>query len=113
MSKDIREILHLYLGCDMIYTNKGPIPGERFVLTSGNLMWAESCIKDGSLKPILRKLSSMTEEEKRELLPERTESVDGITVVTTYESFRLLLSKGFDLFNLIPRGLALDSDSKQ
>lgn len=80
-------------------------------------------------RPILRLLSDMTEEEAKEFL-----RIDGITAGfmsvnafgirhnhTTWEfnphgegmpanpnQFAFLLSKGFDLFNLIPDGLAID-----
>jgi hypothetical protein len=76
----------------------------------------------------LRKLSSMTEEEARQLISirgyEKVESVefkdDGIEFThpgfTTWikltpdspEAFLYLLSIGMDLFNLIPEGLAIE-----
>lgn len=71
-------------------------------------------------EPILRLLSSMTEEEKKEVgfagfqalretfgepaLPAKYISCMWAAKQTTY-----LLSKHFDLFNLIPDGLAIDA----
>jgi hypothetical protein len=87
-------------------------------------------------KPILRPLSSMTEQEATELatihkydIPEdegvREELIDIYTfddgvlrIGTTYlpgkmfiEGLRYLLSRGFDLFSLIENNLAIDADT--
>lgn len=55
------------------------------------------------VKPILRPLYLMTADEETEYKDLFLEHPD------CYEKTRWLLSKGFDLFNLIPEGLALDS----
>ena len=59
------------------------------------------------IKLLLRPLESMTEEEHTELQKLMRLVTDGI-YVDTPESFRWLLSKGFDLFGGIKAGWAID-----
>jgi hypothetical protein len=186
MSKEIREIpYHLYLGSEcmaVIGDELAPVGKLRGITDSetepGKVVaicgdtFSEFYIEE--VKPILRKLSSMTEEEfhglaqsffndekltfgkdstywyacTREIDPEYEgeviehineacdddpenvimccirskaitygwieydEKYHGFSTTEQAEVFQYLLSKGFDLFNLIPEGLALDSDSK-
>lgn len=61
----------------------------------------------GGVKPILRKISSMTEEEQDEsgiLYPDHGSR-------WSPKQIHYLLSHGFDLFNLIEENLAIDSSS--
>jgi hypothetical protein len=134
MSKEIKDYLHLYLGCEVEtywdWDNK----------LSPHLLMKIS--EDGfkKVKPILRPLSSMTEEEAIELAKlsehepdfndvkiERTKFND---IVVTWqganesresfnatgdlfycaEQFQWLLSKHFDLFELIHYGLAIEKE---
>lgn len=68
--------------------------------------------EDGQVKPILRPLSSMTEDEYLEAHEigaafneeNRYELMQSMAAVTQY-----LLSKGFDLFGLIESNLAISS----
>jgi hypothetical protein len=117
-AKNIKDYLHLYLGCEiqslsggtMIYTLTGI--GRKQALFSdryGNEMW----LAENDYKPILRPLSSMTEDEKQEY--EATRVFVRATPVHqignmqwTPETFKYLLSKHFDLFGLIEAGLAID-----
>jgi hypothetical protein len=78
----------------------------------------------GGVVPILRPLDSMTEEEAKYIIDnyffgsidlERDEKKFAINIVTRLsqqmEVARYLLSRGFDLFNLIPDGLALNRNT--
>ena len=116
--KKLKDHLHLYLGCEALvegYTNrKYPfnyrgIINYQLLLESGQHY---SSVK--AIKPILRPLSDMTEEEAREgeiwgvwhdvnLMGE-----DWDTFGFSPHNFKHLLSKGFDLFGLIEAGLAID-----
>lgn len=109
--KDIKDYLHLYLGCEICKADgSGNFKLTPHTLSQMNLPNTTPDIKKG--KPILRPLSSMTEEELSAM-----ESIYGFYASKPYaerlgtdaEVTRHLLSKGFDLFNLIPEGLAIDS----
>ena len=68
----------------------------------------------GGVKPILRRLEDMTEEERvKEYFPTMGErDINGGEYTEDFETpqtFAWLLSKSFDLFNLIDSGLAIDS----
>lgn len=118
MEKNIKDYLHLYLGCDvkslsggtMIYTLTGV--GRKQAMFNdgyGNEMW----LAENDYKIILRPLSDMNKDEEHEY--EATKKVIKASpvhqigvVVNTHESTRYLLSKHFDLFGLIESGLAID-----
>jgi hypothetical protein len=146
MSKEIREIpYHLYLGCEVSVTN---IEGRYTTIIDYDFFQRFYDEDDNRFmndpKPILRKLSSMTEEdvaawgdvivnhtpycveldskdefgEFTEVYPDgsilsRSKDDGESRPINGGQLFALLLSKGFDLFGLIKKGLALDSDSKQ
>lgn len=124
MEKKIVDYLHLYIGSKIRYA---PLGGEYFdetmtgidgwkVLTENEPDYscaAEEC------KLILRPLSSMTEEEMQEcgnMVYDFSGDPDlnkwepkDFEIGLAPEQFYWLLSKHFDLFNLIPEGLALDA----
>jgi hypothetical protein len=138
--RDIKDYLHLYLGCDMQYNTHHEPQNEPYILTAKNL---DEAIEFEE-RPILRPLSDITDEEIRELFRHDKISKEysnvsyqrelvmnnilmGITVnydVTTPDGtyshswtlrfsainahdFKWLLSKHFDLFQLIDAGLAI------
>lgn len=121
MKKDIKEFLHLYLG-QKVYINH-PDAAFRNDTLDADLL---TRLLNGSLpienyQLILRPLSDMTDEEKRKvvkLLPKSTENIlPRIDVGRATSAFMnkatpdlviYLLSRGFDLFQLIESGLALD-----
>lgn len=140
--KDIKEYLHLYIGCECKFTDAGQI--KTGVLSSIDLEESFAMVdveNDGrfnpkyeEVEPILRPLASMTDEEFNEFIllfaPEEinNESAkkssfdilkrDGIKAIrfgednepkVVFEMFRWILSKHFDIFNLIPEGLAIDA----
>ena len=117
--KDIKDYLHLYLGCEVL-TNDHELGRNKkqrgrtgtFVgFADYHRMDCRLNFRAGPegrcniylLKPILRPLSDMTLEERKESY--RLKDDLGIGTV---ELFRWLLSKGFDLFGLIEAGLAID-----
>ena len=61
------------------------------------------------VKPYLRPMSSMTEEERKEFKKAVVESqnIDGISASTYVSDW--LISKHFDVRNIIPKGLALEA----
>lgn len=115
--KRIEDYLHLYLMCKCKFIHSNSV----WVLTSVGYSFSEISSEDGEashivmskeVKPILRPLSDMTEEERKEFEATQTAiratPVHQIMVsVWTPESFRWALSKHFDLFGLIESGLAI------
>lgn len=111
---NIKDYLHLYLGCEVQVqseSEKGKIKILACVEPVSNKAWTESGNTHyiDLIKPILRPLSDMTEEEKREadLVRGNGDGCDNYAVPEAYE-FKYLLSKHFDLFGLIEAGLAID-----
>ena len=101
MSKEIKDYLHLYLGC----IGRGD-SGAAIFLSADTL----SKINRGdiSFRPILRNLSDMTTEEL-ELFADLNIKSDYKNVYEKQaEITRFLLSQEFDLFGLIEAGLAID-----
>lgn len=129
--KDIKDYLHLYLGCNVMTGKLGKLvsvgtDGMSIIRypdgdPRGNVIFSEH------VKPILRPLSDITEEESIEVNNEgskgwqlinptdSTKPQDLHSGVVHRQAFELryLLSKGFDLFGLIDSGLAISSESIQ
>lgn len=118
--KKIEDYLHLYLGCEVqiswyyasderkLHTVFVDPIGPEFLKNKGNT--DSPNIGKVEFKPILRPLSSMTEGEAAEAKlfdkkvdAEVDEKIKGVAEMTKY-----FLSKGFDLFNLIESGLAIN-----
>lgn len=134
MTKDIKDYLHLYLGCDTLdkdnnrsYLVAAYDDGVSFVRYANEAV----CISFNrdTHKLILRPLSDMRDEEaifvKRVLRDNH--GIDTIKTVLQngwhlghisanasqmFEITRYLLSKGFDLFGLIDAGLGIDDADK-
>jgi hypothetical protein len=109
--KDIKDYLHLYFGCDVRITIN--IEGNPVIEKLTAKVLADEIECHIGIKPILRRLNDMTDEEKAECKRLMTQGTDGVhnVVISVYsfESMRYMLSIGIDLFNLIPEGLAIDS----
>ena len=121
MEKNIENYLPFYLGCTL---DNGNIlkavhsDGSIETLYRGHLTnyWSP---EEAELKPILRPLSDMTEEELQECGnmiydfsgdPELNDHKwQDFEIGLAPEQFHYLLSKHFDLFGLIDAGLAIDS----
>lgn len=143
MKKELKDYLHLYLGCEIIGTyrdasgSKGYLTGItnggcdceiQFILEDGINVEEEPYINDiAQVKPILRPLSDMTEDEENEIegeygsyglgekhLCNALKNHDLRYVKKLDEAFGLihyLLSKSFDIFGLIEAGLAIDAST--
>lgn len=150
--KKIEDYLHLYIGCEVLaptkyYHNEGDgltkglftgIHGElgaeiQFII-NGYAEEEPSYVELRKVKPILRRLSSMTEDEAVELydflypsstaerkikrfaitnhLDDKGVYWEGKIAIFDYiDWFPWLLKKGFDLFGLIDEGLAIDAQT--
>lgn len=116
VEKNIKDYLHLYMGCKFVLTDDDGID-RQFHLTAYNYNYYRDWHSE--LKPILRPLSDMSEDEaahiddlaRRQLdgieTPANTKFVTGIRT-NTAEALRWCLSKRFDVFGLIAAGLAID-----
>lgn len=114
MKKELKDYLHLYLGCK--------VETEGAKIKTLDLTLLDLAINEKiGLTPILRPLSDMSEDEALECWKAtdrlHTETLDGWQVVDYYRKntdffeaveFHYLLSKHFDLFKLIESGLAID-----
>jgi hypothetical protein len=131
-SKNIKDYLHFYLGCECIINWENPEyeeNGKVRKLDSLRIYEMLTEYPEAICKPILRPLSDMTEEEAKQFYVsdgwgENLENIvvtDGgidFTIARTSgycifsrlrpSSFLTLLSKGFDIFGLIDAGLAID-----
>lgn len=117
MEKKIQDYLHYYIGwsgyADGVYgyiTSVDEFGGSEFKLHGE----ASVIYMDGALiRPILRKIENITEDECKEYnnisstMYSINQSQDQIKTSATETHF--LLSKGFDLFDLIFHGLAIDA----
>lgn len=140
MSKEIKDYLHLYLGRQvevMPAQAKSYVGQLQQIDVNGYCIVADTSITRHThidyVKPILRDLSDMTEEEEEELVKSEYPEATRWEVETFAMQLRawydgkqismdnytpgmivLLLSKGFDLFGLIPDKLAINAkDLKQ
>jgi hypothetical protein len=115
MSKELKDYLHLYLGCEVKWnTNIVTLIDTDGINCNvfGEPLFSKSNTSIKNIKPILRPLSDMTEDEHKEWQNIRFNREFKLKPVLTdaeYESFRYLLSKHFDLFGLIEAGLAIDA----
>jgi hypothetical protein len=129
---ELKDYLHLYLGCEChrmgeVDENDKPtvstLTGISYDDTQ-RIWWAYfennesgySVVED--VFPILRPLSDMAEEEKKHLLWDNdTQEIlahfKNNDAGMTRNEFLFLLSKHFDLFGLIDGGLAIDKTSLQ
>lgn len=130
MKKELKDYLHLYLECEcMAGQQKGVLTEIRPTFVEHECVlsytiddeesgfYGEDTEEDYTytdIKPILRPLSDMTEDEKQEY-----DRLSGVVyylsnkfhdqVATDAHITQWLLSKRFDLFRLIDEGLALDA----
>jgi hypothetical protein len=109
MSKQLKDYLHLYLGCQIrFHSNLTGTWGIWNKMTYSDIELAVAHIGFGEKCQIqLRPLSDMTEEEMLEV------DIDIPNISSEYEkltpkAFTQLLQWGFDLFGLIESGLAID-----
>lgn len=114
MKTELKDVIHFYYGQNF-WDSKGAL-GEEVIVLSGINTFSnvtDFCDEHGNteikledIKPLLRPLSSMTKEENSEY--EKIGNKDIKLPVEAWDSvktdaakIKYLLSKGFDLFNLI------------
>lgn len=108
MQKNIKDYLHLYVGCEIAFSEDN-YKYKGFHLTNSFI----SQQKQYEFKPILRLLTNMTNEERIEFVTLINIGILHINIPNQNnnfhtEQFLYLLKKGFDLFGLIEAGLAID-----
>ena len=117
--------LALYLGCEFLYYEDGYNHPKRYKMAGiqdNEVINAFGHFHEiAGVKPLLRKLESMTEEEAKEMPGLNAEDFMDLTMkfdngdtsfVGDMNTLRWLLSKHFDLFNYIEEGLALDKNQR-
>lgn len=109
--KNIKDYLHLYVGCEAQYY--GYHQQWRGINNAFTLMGVND--EEFTVKLILRPLSDMTEEEKESCemvymrMQEMADEEGHVCDAEMWaETTRWLVSKGFDVFQLIEEGLAID-----
>lgn len=108
--KDIRDYLHLYLGCDCLICYNGDQRGLVMQLT-GELI--DNPDKDIThYEPRLRRLSDMTEEEAA-IADEILNTFEGSNPIEAFQGMAnmtlYLLRNKFDVYDLIDSGLAIET----
>jgi hypothetical protein len=122
----LKDYLPLYLGCEVEYTISGMkhnligVEGEATAYIFGGT-GGRHVVHTSHIKPILRLLSDMTEEEFMEFKKLADKDFDKMVLIDsaskdgcftrlchTMFAQSFLLSKHFDLFGLIEAGLAID-----
>lgn len=111
--KEIKDYLHLYLGCEMTDEDNDfklmEVTEYGFVTSQNEFYQYGSRVLP---KPILRSLSDITLEEKREWTSYIKENKTDTAQQRSAEEVKWLLSKHFDLFGLTEAGLAIDKTEK-
>lgn len=122
-NKYIKDYLHFYIGCEVVsvYPTNPQSPqilNGKFYDQIMNCKYEHFVYHSKWIKPLLRPLSSINDEEIDEVwYGEETQNVlvmeykrnsNTRKVALCSERTRYLLSKGFDLFGLIDSSLALD-----
>lgn len=112
---NIKDCLHLYLGCEINYHLYSDGEGYMANLTGTMIDNWESYNQFKPAKLILRPLSDMTEEEGKEVCRYTRDAQAFVKFNTAIGKEAInattmvyLLSKHFDLFGLIDAGLAID-----
>jgi hypothetical protein len=117
MKNELKDYLHLYLGCEIRYHSRlSNTWGAWIKMTYSDLELAINHIGFGEkIELALRPLSDMTEEELSDIIATKEHFNRGYSVEEFIvgwkafgaETFRYLISKHFDLFGLIESGLAI------
>jgi len=117
---DLKDVLHFYLGCKIQhrFPDKSYNEGIKTLTASKLQQIADPETQDEKYwtslkwwKPILRKLSDMSEEEKTEY--NKRKQRKGYMAQIHADNTAWLISKGFDVFDLIPSGHAIEAKTLQ
>jgi len=122
METKFKDVAHLYKKVDILICEPGVEPVSHYL--EGVDWHLDKAIAERVsypfewVKPILSRLEDMTEEDRKTAysFSNDVEHIIGWCTMPTFEGFLLqdakaisyLLSKGYDLFNLIPSGEAID-----
>jgi hypothetical protein len=112
MKTELKDVIHFYWGQECERWHVQYLKGSNAYRSKIDV----EAIRELA-KPILRPLSSMTEEEARELFKHQygdekyNRTMLRFAFQYSPDAFRYLLSKGFDLFSLIENGQALEKQS--
>ena len=109
--KAIKDYIGLYLNCDVFFDRR---IWKMFKVSESIIHLkreGESVVMvyPHDAKPLLRRLENMTEEEKSEY--NKRKQRKGYMAQVHADNTLWLLSKSFDLFHLIPAGLAIDKQT--
>ncbi len=117
----IADYLPYYLGCKLVSNNTHGIVGTLVGVVKNDVYFKSNGFiyhyKADMYKPILRPLSSMTEEKRKELYAMGSQRYKGgitqMLNLNCFDSaqFMWLLINHFDLFNLIESNLAIDAET--
>lgn len=123
MEKNIKDYLHLYLGCEVGIKDGGILYGNEKMTEINTYGYVHLYERDGywpidQIKPILRPLSDMSEEERKELwkyIFKREFNENGIIVFrkdrTTSTEPRYVMSSGLERLGIEMNGtIWADSD---
>jgi hypothetical protein len=114
MKKDIKNYAHLFVGGQFVYRVGEYEWSEPMKFTADQLDVFYINVEDPNChyRFILRPLSSMMEEEGKQIFGETfIRLVEGGTLYLSPNQTLTLLSKGFDLFGLIDSGLAVNAET--
>jgi hypothetical protein len=114
--KNIKDYLYLYLGCEVMIEPYEPhsykdvieaiVVGESVNFKKAGDYYFDDA-NEFNIKLILRPLYDMTAKERLQWFREYR-TIPKVNEYYNPEELRWLLKQGFDLFNLIPEGLAID-----
>ncbi len=109
---ELKNYLHLYLGCN---TTMGKLVGVKqnscfTQLLTGEIIETGFTDKVFPVKPILRRMREMTEEESIELIKRGLSIGRPKGYSFSPDALSFLLSNQIDLFGLIDKGLAISED---
>jgi hypothetical protein len=111
---NLKDYLHLYLGCKGIAKTIAPFK-TKLVAYNPTMDLREGVdlgnAEQYKFKPLLRPFSDLTDQERNELariIEPFDDEITGETLQMMAAITHFLISKGFDLFGLIPAGLAID-----
>lgn len=116
--KELKDYLHLYIGCEVLDLKKDETARliavvDRFKTRSAQVEYPEytafKYIEE--IKPILRRIESMTQDEEREMhsLEKSFEDKVHLNIELYAAMTKWYCDKHFDLFGLIDASLAIDA----
>jgi hypothetical protein len=108
----LQDYIHYYIGCPCIfYTADDDPAGYHTTIDYDTIKNWLANQEETDLKPLLRRLEDMTEEERTEIFGKDVHWYNPFDAndACDIQQWHKLLQKGFDLFGLIDAGLAIDA----